>query len=699
MAELRQTENLFITLSGDGAADLICLGARVRERFSTISEMRMEFISKDTGFDPRTILGKRITLETLQGFKFSSIVISVEDIGLLQGGDVYAAELRPWLWMTTLSEENRIFQNKSTVEVIHDVFAAQDFSDFTVKAAGTYPPREYCVQYGETNFDFISRLMEEDGLYYFFDHSGSVEKLILADGAMTNPDQGEIAFTKSNIVDKVRADFDTIYEWSVNGKVVSGKVTLWDYDFERPSSDLKATTAKASGSHSFNQIERYQSGGHYKTADVGQDTYSRNIAEANAAEADRATGLCNIIKLRSGVKFKLVHPDRPSVEGIYRVIGSTHYMRFDDGSSGTEIKRVARASELIRYPDQMALFETEFEVMPDAVVFKPLRITPWPEVPSLLTALVTGPAGDEIHTDDYGRIKVQFPWDRKGKKDDKTSCFVRTVMPWTGKNYGFIAVPRMGMEVIIQFERGNIDRPICTGMVYNGNNKPPYPLPGEMNKISLRTNSTKGGGGFHELTMDDSKDKEKIFFQSEKDYEEIIKNNAVITVGMEKKDPGDLTQTVYHNHTETIKTGDMTLTVEQGQRTTKIKKSDTLVVEGGSTTTITGDTAIEITKGNLSTKVSKGDMSTEVTKGNQSTVVKEGNISVKASAGKIEIEAAQSITLTVAGNSITIDTTGIKIKGAIVDITADGQASMKAAVIEVKASGMTTVMGSVVNIN
>jgi type VI secretion system secreted protein VgrG len=699
MAELRQTENLFITLSGDGATDLVCLGARVREKLSTISQMRMEFWSKNTSFDPRTILGKKLTLETDQGFKFSAIVIAVEDIGLLGGNDVYAAELRPWLWMTTIGEENRIFQGMTTPEVIAAVFDKMGFSDFTNKTRNRYKPREYCVQYSETNFAFISRLMEEEGIHYYFDHSGEVEQMVLADSATTDKDEGEIAFTKSNIVQRVRADRDSIYEWSTVGRVVSGKVTLWDYDFELPNNRLEATHEMPSGSHAYNKMRRYQSVGHYKLAEDGSEIFARRIAEANAAESDRATGLTNNVRIRTGAKFKLSYPDRMALQGQYKVVGATHYVRFDDGSSGTELTRVTRGAERIAFPDQMATFETEFEVIPAAVTYLAQRTTPWPEVPSLLTATVTGPAGEEIHTDQYGRIRVLFPWDLDGKADEKSSCWVRTVMPWVGSDYGFIAVPRIGMEVIIQFERGNIDRPICTGMVYNGVNKPPYGLPGEMDTFALRTNSTKGGGGYHELSFKDKKDAEKIFFQSEKDYEQKIKNNAVITIGMEKKDKGDLTQTVYRHMTETIKTGDVTQAIETGSRITTIKTDDTTTTTGKSTTTITGDTALTIKEGNLSETVSKGDMTTEVSQGNQSTEVSKGNISIKASAGAITVEAAQSITLKVGANSVTIDTTGITIDGAVVGIKAKAQASMEGALVKVAATGIMTVSGAMVNIN
>ncbi len=576
MPDIRQLENLFITLSGDGATDLICLAARVREGLSLVPEMRMEFVSKNTDFDPATIIGKRIKLETEQGFKWSGLVIQVEDLGLMSGGDVFAAELRPWLWVAGIGEENRIYQNMTTTQIIEDVLKPLGGQ---MDVGVSSPTREYCVQYKESNFAFVSRLMEEDGIFYHFDYEGAVEKLVLQTDIMACTDKGTIPFTDANISAFSRADRDTIYEWSTRDRATSGKVTIWDYDFTKANTPLSATGVKSTSSAPHGTTERYQSGGHFMTADAGS-TLARYGAEAHAAEAVRATGLTNHVDVRSGAKFKLKHPDRPAVEGNYAVIKTTHYVRFDDGAEGTELSRINRHAEVIEFPDGMKLYETEFEVQPVEKPYYPPKVTPWPELPSLLTAVVTGPSGEEIHTDQYGRIKVQFPWDRKGKNDDKTTCWVRTVMPWTGKGYGIVHIPRIGMEVVIQFERGNIDRPICTGMLYNSTNMPPYPLPGDMNKVVLRTHSTKNGSAstYHELSFDDTKDAEKIFFQSEKDYEQKVKNNALINIGMEKKDGGDLTQTVYRHTTETVKTGNRKLTVEKGSETVSIAANQTHTV-------------------------------------------------------------------------------------------------------------------------
>jgi type VI secretion system secreted protein VgrG len=695
----RQTDKLFMKLSGDAAADLICTGTRIRDRLSTIPEMRMEFYSKKTDFDPATVLGTRITMEAENTFKFSGIVISVEDLGHQDSIDLFAAEIRPWPWLFTIGSDNRVFQGKSAPEIIKDVCNDAGFSDLDTKLTGTYETREYCVQYNETNFDFICRLMEEEGIYYYFDHSGASEKLVLADSVSAHTNGGTVPFTISNQVGDKQGDSNSIFEWSEVGRVVTGKLSLFDYDMTLPNADLKVTSNMPSGKHGHNAIERYEARGHYKVADKGEGQARAGI-EAHVADAKRYTGVANAPIIATGAIFTLDHAERTAVNGAYLVVGTTHYIQFDPGYKDEAPQSLNRHVERIEFPAEMGIFETEFEVQRDSVQFRPPRQTAWPEVPALLTAIVTGPGGEEIHTDEYGRIKVQFPWDREGKNDDKTSCWVRSVMPWTGKDWGMQSIPRIGMEVIIQFERGNIDRPYCTGMVYNGVNKPPYPLPAEMTKTGIRTNSSKGGGGFHELTFDDKKDAETVFFQSEKDYKQIVKNNAEITIGMEKQDEGSLVQTIYKDSTETIKTGDMKLVIETGSRITDIKTDETTTIEGKSTHKITGDTSLEVTTGNLSEKISSGNMSTEVSMGNQSTKVSMGNVTIDAELGKVAITALQEITLTVGGSSIKIDQVGVTITGAVkVSVSGGAMTEVGAPMVKVAGQAMVQVQGGIVMIN
>jgi type VI secretion system secreted protein VgrG len=691
----RQVDKLFLNLSGPAAADLICMGARVRDGLSFISQMRMEFYSTKTTFDPASVLGTRITLKADNGFAFSGIVISVEDLGHQDNIDLFAAELRPWPWLLSIGADNRVFQGLTTPEIVKKVFQDAGFTDVTDKTTGSYETREYCVQYGESNLDFLSRLMEEDGIYYFFDHSGTTEKIVLADSVSAHVNQGTVPFTVGNQVGQRQADSDTVFEWADVGRVVTGKVSLFDYDMTLPNADLKVQSAVSSGSHAFNKIERYKDRGHYKAADKGT-TQARARIESHAAEALRSVGVGNSSKVLAGGIFTFEHANRSAVDGDYLVTRATHYMLFNPGFGKDNDRTVNRHIARIAFPPEMALFETEFEVQKSAVPFRPAVITPWPELPSFLTAKVTGPAGEEIHTDEYGRIKVIFPWDRLGEAKETSSCWVRSVLPWTGKDWGWQSIPRIGMEVIIQFERGNIDRPYCTGMVYNGVNKPPYPLPGEMTKTGLRTNSSKGGGGFHELTFDDKKGSETIFFQSEKDYKQVIKNNAEITIGLEKKDKGDLTQTIHNNSTETIKEGDLKLTLEKGSRITNIKKDETTTIEGKSTHTITGDTKLVVKTGNLTETVETGNVKLEVSKGNLDTKVDLGNVTIDAALGKITISAMQEIELKVGPSSIKIGPAGVTIKGATVTVEGQAMTEVKGTIVMVKGSAMTQVSGGIV---
>ncbi|MBC7477754.1 MAG: type VI secretion system tip protein VgrG [Pseudorhodobacter sp.] len=694
----RQVDKLFMTLSGPAATDLICIGARLRDQLSKIPEMRMEIYSKSSDFDPTTILGTAITLAADNGFKFSGICVSVEDLGHQDSIDLFAVELRPWPWLLTIGSNNRVFQNMTSVEIIKKVFTDAGFSDVTDTTNDAGEPRDYCVQYGESDWDFVSRLMEEEGIYYFFDHATTPEKIVLADGIAAHENRGSVPFTITNQVGDRHGDSNSVFEWADIGRVVTGKVSLWDYDMILPNADLKVKAALPSGKHAHKDVERYRVTGHYKVADKGEKQ-ARNEAEGYAAASQRHVGVTNSATIATGGIFTFEHEGRHSADGDYLVVRSTHYMQFDPGYGPENHQTLNRHVERIEFPADMGLYETEFEVQRQSVQFRPPKVTPWPEVPSLLTAKVTGPSGEEIHTDDYGRIKVIFPWDRLGKTDETSSCWVRSVMPWGGKDWGMFSVPRIGMEVIIQFERGNIDRPYCTGVVYNGVNKPPYALPADMTKTGIRTNSSKGGGGFHELTFEDKKGEESIFFQSEKDYKQIVKNNAEITIGMEKKDQGNLVQTIYNNSTETIKEGDLTLTVEKGSRITGIKTDETTTIEGKSTHTITGDTAVTIKSGNKTETLDTGNHTLEVSSGNQATKVTKGNVTIDALGGKIAITAGMEIKLTVGGNSITIGPAGVTITGTMVTLDGKAMTEVKGPMVKVAGSAMLDMSGGLVKIN
>lgn len=676
--------------------------ARIIEAMSTIPEIRAEFLTTDREFDAETLLGTRmrVLIKTETGpRKFQGLCISVEYLGSSEGFWLYAVEIRPWIWFLTRSSDTRIFQGKSTPEIFEQVCNDLGFSDHRKRLSETYEPRDYCVQYNETDFDFVSRLMEEEGIYYYVTHNGDSEEIILADGAGSHdllPGGGKLPFRAFDR--NSRFETPRVFEWSKKGSIVSGKISLVDYDMTKPNTDLKVSSSIKKGEHSYGQYERYEIDGAYAQVQDGE-TRARIRMEREAHQAQRFACAANVAALGVGHTFILEDAPRSSENDTYLVLSATHHVR-STGGPGADIEMLSRGiSSPLTYPQETGRYLCTMEVAKSTNPFRPLKKTPAPLVTGVLTAIVTGPSGEEIYTDEYGRIKVQFHWDREGKKDENTTCWMRTTVPWSGRGWGMFGIPRIGQEVVVEFERGHPDRPIVTGMVYNAATKPPFDFPGNATMSGLRTSSSKGGGGFHELVFEDSKDEEYVRMISEKDYFLKIKNNAEITVGMEKKDDGDLTQTIHRHKTETLKTGNYTFTVERGNRKVKIAKNHTEEIGGTSDTEIKGDTSQTITDGNFAETVKMGNHKTDVDMGNISTKAGMGNISTKADLGKIDMEAMQSITLKVGTNSITIDQTGVTIKGMMVKIEGTAMLSAKAPMSEIKGDALLILKGGLTMIN
>ena len=685
--------------------------ARVTEALSEITEMRFEFLTTDGGFDAAALLGTRMRLlmKTDSGTrKFQGICIAVEFLGSSEGFDFYGVDVRPWLWFLTRSSDIRIFQGKSTPEIFKQVCDDRGFSDHKLRLSDSYAAREYCVQYAETDFDFLSRLMEGEGIYYYFDHSADSEEMVLADGVGAHdplPGGGKLPFRAFDR--NKRFETPRVFEWSRRGRIVTGKISLVDYDMTKPNTDLKVSSSIKKGKHAHGKYERYEGDGTYTKVQDGEAA-ARIRMEREAHAAERIVCAANAADLSVGCTFTLEDPPRPEDAGTYMVLSATHHIRAT-GDVRPELPPLTQGTTPpLEYPNESGRYLCTMEVASSSEPFRPPRTTAAPQVSGVLTAVVTGPSGEEIYTDEYGRIKVQFHWDREGKKDENTTCWVRTVVPWSGNGWGMFAIPRIGQEVIIEFERGNPDRPICTGMVYNAATKPPFPFPDNATMSGLRTNSSKGGGGAHELVFEDMKDEEYVRMISEKDYFLKIKNNAEITVGMEKKDSGDLTQTIYRHKTETLKTGDYTFTIEDGNRKVKISDNHTEEIGGKSSTKITGDTSLKITQGDysevldsgsFSSQLKMGDYSEVLDMGNFNTQLKMGNMTTKLDLGKIESEAMQSIELKVGANSIKIDQSGVTIKGIMIKVEGQGMVSVKAPMTDVKGDGLLILKGGVTMIN
>jgi len=341
----------------------------------------------------------------------------------------------------------------------------------------------------------------------------------------------------------------------------------------------------------------------------------------------------------------------------------------------------------------------EFEVIPKDVQYRAPKVTPWPEIVGIQTAVVTGPSGDEIYTDEYGRVKIQFHWDRLGKKDDKSSCFVRTMMPWTGKNWGMIAIPRIGQEVVVQFEEGNPDRPLVIGMLYNADTMPPYALPANATQSGVKTNSSKGGSGFNELMFEDKKNSELVRFQAETNYQQIVKNNAEITIGSAKKDDGDMTLTVHNDLTETVTDGNHKFTVEKGKQDIAIKEDKTEKIEGKSTLTVTKDMITNVEQGNVKETIKMGNVTRTLNMGNETNTLKVGNLKTETKVGKITLKALQGIDLLCGASKIKMTPASIKIESVMVQVDAKAMVQIKGALGQVQSQGPLIIKGLPTMIN
>lgn len=705
--------NYPLRLEGDIPDQLFVLAARAEAGINALSRVQFELVCSDREVDLTLLLGRkmRVVQSRRDGIRqvFPGTCVSVEFLGTPSGPAHYAVELRPWLWFLTRAANCRVFQDITVPDIVKEVLGDHGFGgDLIDRLNQSYEPREYVIQYRESDLDFLNRLLEEEGIYYFLTVEDDAEKLVLADGVGSHE---QIA--QGNPVDYLPMDSgghraaDHIFDWRTGLRATTGKITLNDYNFETPRADLETQNTIPKGSHPGKDHEAYGYPGHFRANSLGE-TRARVRMEAEAARHHVVQGAGNAPVLAVGETFTLKGHRRASENADWMVIRAVHVMCLTSADRPPLGAGQAMGAALFGDVNGDDPYRVLFQAVPKDEQYRAPLTTPWPEIAGVHTAVVTGPAGEEIHTDKYGRVRVQFHWDRKGAGDDTSSCWVRCMMPWTGKAWGMIAIPRIGQEVVVQFEEGDPDRPLVIGMLYNADTMPPYDLPANMTQSGVKTNSSKGGGGFNELMMEDKKGAELVRFQAQRDFKQIVKNNAEITVGLETKKDGILDLTVHKDYNIVVKTGDYNINVEKMDHITKVKRHQKETVDGNQTVkvggerkdTVTGDVAHEVTRGNFAHEIKEGNADYTVYMGNLSTTVGMGDISTLAPAGKIEIEAMQSIELKVGGSSIKIDQMGVTIKGAImVEMSASLKATVKAVKTEVSGSAMLTARGGVTMIN
>ncbi len=559
--------------------------------------------------------------------------------------------LRPWLWRLTQRSDNRIFQNLSVPDIVKKVFEHY-VGDVVFEVRNPPPPRLYCVQYNETDFNFVSRLLEEEGLYYFFRHSESKHTLVICDGMTSHDDYPGYGRFKYRDTQDQLLDLEAVTEWRHEYALTSGKVTLTDYDYHKPSTSLLVDNSSSMLTPK-PALERYEHPGRYTEAARG-----RNLARVRQQELDagvlRISGATTTIgAIATGYRFALEEHPLGKENTNHVVLATEIHAEYADSESG----------------QNPAQFRCRFRAMRYAHVFRPERLTPKPLIAGPQTARVVGLAGDEIYTDELGRVKVQFHWDRLGKNDEKSSCWVRVASPWAGKAWGMISLPRIGQEVVVDFLEGDPDQPLITSRVYNAEQVPPYKLPDHKTVSTIKSHSSVGGGAanFNELAFEDKLGSEWIRLHAEKDLIEVVKNNSHRDVGNDQylKVGKDLREDIGNNVDRKIG-GAYT---EQIDETAELKVlRDTAVDIGGKLGLKTGsDLAIDA-GGAFSVKSGDaGDIKIGANLG-----VEGVNVHVKGSASVV-IEAGA--TLTLKGTIVNIEASGVlNINGAMVKINTGGGA-------------------------
>jgi type VI secretion system secreted protein VgrG len=619
--------------------DLFFESMNVSAGLSTLGEMQLSLLSEKPGLKPDDLLGKLVAVhvEMKDGAKrhFSGHVTRF-GMGAHRGRYFgYRATVRPWLWFLTRTSDCRVFQDESVPDIVKKVFADHGVANFEFKLFRTYHPLTYCVQYRESDFNFVARLLEHEGIYWYFQHTDKAHKLVLVDSQSAHDAaKGYESVRYTEDPANAPPDKEYISNWTFSGAVKTGKSVLTSYDFERPSTSLVVENVHQR-KYELSDYERFDFQGDYiQKADGSQ--YAENRMEEVQARFHQAQGSSNALGLAVGCNLKLTDHPREDQNSEYLVTGLTvqaHVGVFESGASGGG-------------------FHCDIAAIPSAQQFRPPRRTPKPFVQGPQTAVVVGPSGEEIFTDKYGRVKVHFHWDRKGPKNDKSSCWVRVSSPWAGKNFGMVQIPRIGQEVVVDFLEGDPDQPLITGRVYNAEQMPPWDLPANATQSGVLTRSSKGGAyaNANAIRFEDKKGSEQLWLHAEKNQDIEVENDETHWVGHDRTKTVDHDETVHvkHDRTETVDNNE-TITIGV-DRTEKVGSNEKITIGvnrtesvGANETISIGANRNETVGANQSVSIGASETLTVALQRTHAVGVNE-SIAIGA-AQEVAIGAAQSITV------------------------------------------------------
>jgi type VI secretion system secreted protein VgrG len=626
------------------------------EEISRLFEYQIIAVCDDPAISADDLLGTTaaVSMEVADGTKrwFHGIVAGFGIEGVEGRLFSYRLTVRPWAWLMTRSADVRIFQAMTTPDIVKQVFG--DYTGtFVDQLSGSYQPRTYCVQYRETDFNFVCRLMEEEGIFFFFKHSEDKHDLVLADATSAHETVAgfeQILYLEDN---KSMAEAQAINDWHMRHEIQTGKLTLRDYNFTTPSTDLTSTPATSSRSHAEAAHEVYDYPGLYGVKADGDARGTIRLDE-QSARFSRFTGQGNTPGLVTGSRFTLEGHPRDDQNTDYVVLQTQIDLQQAGYESGG---------------DQDTLFACSFTAQAFADAFRPARTTRKPTVAGPQTALVVGGGDDgDIETDEYGRIKVQFYWDRLGEKDANSSCWLRVASGFAGNGWGMISLPRIGQEVVVAFLEGDPDQPLVVGSVYNAEQKVPYELPANATVSTWKSRSKKGEtDAFNELRFQDDPGNEYLLLQAQKDRLDIVEEKLWSLIGVDEH------RSVKGKRSEKIE-GEHHLNVVGG---VKQKFGDKVSMD------VTGDMSIKgAAKFSLKTGAdfiadsgatisfkSTGDLHLKI--GANIGAVAAQNVHIKGGTN-IVIEGGTQVSIKAGGSSIVLGPDGVSITGSMVKINSGG---------------------------
>lgn len=723
------TDLTLFTLTLDGVdAPLSVAAFEGTEGISELYAFQIDVVSPELAIEPEAVVGGKASLGiSTEGHAprhVSGIVARFEQGEQTEKGAVYRVTLVPDVYRLLYRHDARIFQEKKVDQILQEVLSDAGIDAFQIALQGEHPVREYCVQYRESDWAFLSRLMEEEGIFYFFEHDAGGATLFIAD----SPSAHTTIADPSRLVYRpalgAMARGESVSRFVFSHEIRTGKVALTDYNFKKPALSLMSSAAGGTDAN----LEVYDYPGEFDLPDQGAALSQVRLEESDAGRK-RAAGDSGCARFIPGHLFEMAEHPRGGANRSWLL---------------TRVHHRGVAPQMADTRAVSDSYGNRFEAIPDDVPYRPLRRTPRPFVRGSQTAIVTGPAGEEIYVDEHGRVKVQFHWDRKGKKDEKSSCWIRVSQPWAGPGYGGMWIPRIGHEVVVDFLEGDPDRPLIVGRVYHGMNVPPYPLPAEKTKSTLRSSSSPGGGGNNELRFEDKKGSEEIWLHGQKDWNIRIENDKTQVIGHDeslevghdrKKSVGrnqsediakDKSISVGGNHQETISANESVIVGATATKTVggafvgAIGGAASVNVGGAMTANVGGKLAVAVgavkeeNVGGQSTETVGGDKKVSVGKDYKLDVSGSHVVNVSGdenvSIGKEQkIEVAEKITITCGDAKVVIEKSGdITVTGKDIKVDATGkvlvQAASKVVVksdgpVEMEAGAAVKIKGSAVNIN